>query len=61
MQRNVKSIILLLVLLISTSRLHPQDQRGPTRNRICNQDGTLCMKPGFEQSVVQNRSILKSR
>jgi hypothetical protein len=44
----------LLLWLISTPLMYSQDQRGPRRNRLCNQNGTLCVKTAVEQSVVQN-------
>ena len=54
MQQKSGSIVCLLFCLISTPLIHPQDQSGPRRNTICNQDGTLCVKGAVEQSLVQN-------
>lgn len=54
MQQKSRSIVWLLLWLISTPLVHPQDQRGPRRNRVCNEDGTLCVKASIEQSMVQN-------
>jgi len=54
MQQKSMSTVWLLFWLISAPLIHAQDQRRPRRDRVCNQDGTLCVKGAVEQSVVQN-------
>lgn len=54
MQRKSRSIVWFLFCLISTPLAHSQDQQGPGRDRVCNQDGTLCVNAAVERSVVQN-------
>lgn len=54
MQRSSRSLVWLLLWLISTPLMHSQDQRGPTRDRLCNQNRTLCVNAAVEHSVVQN-------
>jgi hypothetical protein len=54
MRQTLGSIVSLLFCLISSTLVHPQDQSGPRRKSVCNQDGTLCVKASVEQSVVVN-------
>jgi hypothetical protein len=54
MRPKSRSIVWLLFWLTATPCTYPQDQPGPRPNKVCNQDGTLCVKAAVEQSVVQN-------
>jgi hypothetical protein len=54
MRHRSRLIVWSLLWLVSTPLMHSQNQRGPRHNRLCNQNGTLCVNTAVEQSVVQN-------